>query len=201
MPDYLAWGALSSIQISILSSLQRREKRFFFFPVFLTQSRRETEKLYKADFCFVIASSLSCPIKMQECLFEWPNEREPGKHERKSMFTSRMSRSPSKFFFASAGVCMGCWVVVSSCSTRNVSVSQPASRQATTSFMLLFVLESSLPPFALNFPTKSCTLFLWQEPRVKAAYCFGNERPMTKASVPFTAHCVTETRNRTQLVS
>ncbi len=45
----------------------------------------------------------------------------------------------------------------------------------------------SLPPSVFPFPTESSNLFLRQEPCLTAVYRFWNEKPVTKASVPFTA--------------
>lgn len=70
-------------------------------------------------------------------------------------------------------------------------VSQPASCQASTSSLLLFVLEcsraESLPPSVFPFPTESSNLLLLQELCLTAAYHSWNEKPVTKASVSFTA--------------
>lgn len=70
-------------------------------------------------------------------------------------------------------------------------VSQPASCQASTSSLLLFVFECScaekLPPSVFPFPTEFSNLFLQQESCLTAAYRSWNEKSVTKASVPFTA--------------
>lgn len=115
----------------------------------------------------VSSSFLSCPIKPWKCYFEWLNERESGKHELVSVFISSTSWRSAIFFSTppSSPVCVSRglhgWSSCPELLLNRQIVSQPASCQASTSFLLLFVFRLKLNPRCnLSLKNQGLTVYI-----------------------------------------
>lgn len=149
-------------------------------------------KLYStalpASLCYLFLSFLARSKCKNVALSGQMKENQANMSERPCLFLVRLRARPG--FCVSRGLhgLLSCRELL----LNRQRVSQPASCQASTSSLLLFVFEcsraESLPPSVFPFSNRILQPLPVARNRVlQQPYRSWNEKPVTKASVPFTA--------------